>query len=379
MLTALLIATSILLALAGLSIMHLAARLKKAEQTTVDDLHMIKTMQLHINDMLETDAVNEQLTANNRELQAKFVELKSIYWNRCRELDAQNDELNAQLQTTKHNAYHREQELLSALEDANRTADDNEWLFNDARQCELDAVKELEELQEVHRAYVEGMTTAEAEQAATIAELTAHINTNHQDIDELYNELAKKNNTIADLHDAIRGQQDELNNTRYKLNQKNNRIEDLKASLNRTIDYWNIAASENRDARNELAAVKEKLAETKTLADNLMSDRIEAIAHMKEQNEKIADLELKEFFDSCEDLDEAIEAAAPQEDIIHLDGNKVWTAIGNWTRLIVYKSSPYHAFIQKAIDGPIKRLAAADLSQPQRTTFKALKQAVKFI
>ena len=76
---------------------------------------------------------------------------------------------------------------------------------------------------------------------------------------------------------------------------------------------------------------------------------------------------------ACAELDEAIEAAAPQEDILHIEDNKVWTVIDNWTRLIVYKSSPYHCYIQKGIDGKIQRLAAAQMTDAQRMTFRALK------
>lgn len=307
MLTALLLLTTLLLALSGLALMVLE-NAYSAFKTEYDSL---------LEEAAQDDATIDQLTT-------------------------ENDEIRAQ-------AYNRQQELLSALSDAETAADDNEWLYNDANNDLHEACRELEKLQDEHKAYVEGTSEFTAKQARKIAELNLVIERLQTDIEDLYGDLAKKEN----------------------------RISDLKASLNRTIDYWNIAASENREARNELAAVKEELAETKALADNLMSDRIEAIAHMKEQNKKIAELELKEFFDSCEDLDEAIEAAAPQQDIIHLDDNKAWTAIGNWTRLIVYKSSPYHAFIQRGINGPIKRLAAADRTEAQAKRFKDLKEVLR--
>jgi chromosome segregation ATPase len=322
MTTTLLILTSILLALSGLAIMHLAERLKEAETVQANDRHMIKTMQLHLEDMLETDAVNEQLTAHNREL-------------------------NAQMAETKRNAYNRQQELLNALEDATKAADDNEWLYQDSEKCYAEAVAALAELQEVHKAYVEGMTTAEAQQAAEMKEL-----------------------------------QEELNNTQYRLNQKYNEISDLKQSLYRTIDYWEKAASANRAARNELASVKDELAEIKSHADNLMTDRIEAIAHLRQQNEQIAKLELKAFYEAEEELTEAIaaaeEASTEEEAIIRLEDKLVWSCL-NWERLIVYKSSPYHCYIQKGLGAKIERLAAADLSEAQAERFKALKQAVKYI
>ena len=301
MLTALLIATSILLALSGLALIKLS----------------------------------NAYTALNAEYDSLLEEAAQD--------DATIDQLRARY-------FEREQELLCALEDATKAADDNEWLYNDANQCyaeAIDALKDAEwtietmqreyaELQQQLKATVEGYSTAEAEQAAE----------------------------IADQNEIIEGYQTEIHH-------KVNRIAELKDLLKRATDYWSENVAKVCELQDELLQVTEQ-------RDHLMADRIEAIAHMKEQNDQLRQY-MTAYDAACAELDEAIEAAAPQEDIVHIEDKKVWCAIGEWTRLIVYASSKYHCYIQKGIDGPIKRLAAADLTEAQRTTFNALKTAVKSI
>lgn len=353
MTTTLLILTSILLALSGLAIMHLAKRLAAAEQTTVEDQHMIKTMQLHIQDLLEVSAVNEQLTAHNRELNAKFAELKSIYWNRCRELAAENDEIRAQ-------AYNRQQELLSALSDAEMAADDNEWLYQDSEKCFAEAVAALEKLQEEHKAYVEGTSEFTANQAAE----------------------------ITSLNEIIEGYQTEIHH-------KVNRIADLKQTLKKAIDNWNKAANLNQAARNEIASLKDERTELNQTIHSLMADRIEAIAnmtdknerikaiaHMKGLNEQIARLELDAYYKAEAELTEAIEAAEeastePEESPIHIDEKKAWICIGEWARLIVYKHNIYQPYVQHGLGAKIERTKRSDLTAKAQERYNALKAALK--
>ena len=323
MTTTLLIVASVLLALSGLAIMHLAARLKEAETVQANDRHMIKTMQLHINDMLEVNAVNEQLTAHNRELNAQIAETKHKAYQRQQELlNAVND--------AEAQAYTNEQiieQLKAELKDATRAADDNEWLYNDANNDLHEACRELEKLQEVHKATIEGMTTAEAQQAGEIAQL---------------NEI----------------------------------IENLQGDISSLMEAENFMAS-------KIAELMSDIEEDHQTIHNLLTDRTEAIAHMQKQNEKIAELELAAFYAAEADLTEAIAAAeeasteAEEETPIHIDDKKAWICIGEWARLIVYKHNIYQPYVQHGLGAKIERTKRSDLTTKAQERYNALKAALK--
>ena len=172
MLTLLLIATSILLALSGLALIKLS-NAYTALNAEYDSL---------LEEAAQDDATIDQLTTENQEL-------------------------NSELQTTKHNAYHREQELLNALEDATRAADkatnesaEFEYCYNDACWTIETMQREYSELQQELKATVEGYESYYAE----LKESNNGLHTENMQIhDQLAQYMAAYDAACAELDKAI--------------------------------------------------------------------------------------------------------------------------------------------------------------------------------